>query len=165
MLCCFLCDGDATGYKIQTKIWAWSTNIRNILNNVIVLKENYQPHHLLRFIFFPVVTWQLLKGYISVQSNLYIKYQCKPISLQYSWLSVEQPIDWVLYECHWEVPINKKTSFYCWHTLFVQRFATRHNKQTMTGSVLLFNYLLHVYHCLRTTIKADIQIQAGNLYM
>ena len=83
---------------------------------------------LLWVIFFPVVTWQLLKGHISVQSCLYIEYQYKPISLQYSWLSVEQPIriDWVLYECHWEVPINTKTktSFYCWHTLFVQRFVS-----------------------------------------
>ena len=33
-----------------------------------------------------------------------------PISLQYSWLSVEQPIiiDWVLYKHKWEFPIHKK---------------------------------------------------------
>ena len=37
-------------------------------------------------------------------------FQHKPISLQYSWLSVEQPIriDRLFYKHHWEFPINKK---------------------------------------------------------
>ena len=45
-----------------------------------------------------------------VQSCLLIDNPYKPISLQYSWLSVEQPIriDWVLYKRCWEFPINKK---------------------------------------------------------
>ena len=48
-------------------------------------------------------------GHVDVQSCLLINSQYKPISLQYCWLSVEQPIriDWV-YKHHWEVPINKK---------------------------------------------------------
>ena len=47
----------------------------------------------------------------NVQSCLLLNFQYKPISLQYSWLSVEQPIrfDWVLYKHHREFPINKKT--------------------------------------------------------
>ena len=49
-------------------------------------------------------------GHVNVQSCLLINFQYKPISLQYSWLSVEQPIriDWELYKHHWEFPINKK---------------------------------------------------------
>ena len=39
-----------------------------------------------------------------------LSFQYKPISFQYSWLIVEQPIriDWVLYKHHWEFPIKKK---------------------------------------------------------
>ena len=44
------------------------------------------------------------------QNVALIIFQYKPINLQYSWLSVEQPIriDWVLYKHHWEFLINKK---------------------------------------------------------
>ena len=54
------------------------------------------------------VTTTLIR-HVNVQSCLLINSQYKPISLQYCWLSVEQPIriDWV-YKHHWEVPINKK---------------------------------------------------------
>ena len=50
-------------------------------------------------------------GHAIFQSCLLIISQHQPISLQYSWLSVEQPIriEWVLYKHHWEFPINKKT--------------------------------------------------------
>ena len=47
----------------------------------------------------------------NVQSCLLIIFQYQPISLQYSWLSVEQPESGgrVLYMHHWEFPILKKT--------------------------------------------------------
>ena len=50
------------------------------------------------------------KEHVNVQSCLLINYQLKPISLKYSWLSIEQPIriDIVLYKHYWEIPINKK---------------------------------------------------------
>ena len=46
----------------------------------------------------------------NVQSCLLIIFQHKPISLQCSWLSVEQPItlDWAFYRHHWEFPIHRK---------------------------------------------------------
>ena len=46
------------------------------------------------------------KKWFLVQSCLLIDNQYKPISLQYTWLSVEQPIriDWVLYKHCWEYP-------------------------------------------------------------
>ena len=52
----------------------------------------------------------LLIGHVNVQSCLLIIFQHQPISLKYSWLSVEQPIrfDWVLYRYHREFPIHKK---------------------------------------------------------
>ena len=48
----------------------------------------------------------LWKEMFLVQSCLLIDNQYKPISLQYTWLSVEQPIriDWVLYKYCWEYP-------------------------------------------------------------
>ena len=49
-------------------------------------------------------------GHANVQSCVLIYFQYKPISLQYSWMSVEQPIgiDCVLYMHHWEFPANMK---------------------------------------------------------
>ena len=57
-----------------------------------------------------MTSWSSPIKHINVQSCLLIHFQYKPISLQYSWLSVEQPIriDWVVYKHHWEFPINKK---------------------------------------------------------
>ena len=48
--------------------------------------------------------------YVNIQSCLLIIFQYQPISLLYSWWSVEQPIriDWVLNKNHWQFPINKK---------------------------------------------------------
>ena len=55
-------------------------------------------------------TWYLIIGHVIVQSCLLINFQSKPISLQSSWLSVEQPIriDGVLCKHHRKFPINKK---------------------------------------------------------
>ena len=55
-------------------------------------------------------SWTPSIWHANVQSWFLIDSQYKPISLQYSWLSVEQPIriDWVLYKRHWDFPINKK---------------------------------------------------------
>ena len=49
-------------------------------------------------------------GHVNVQSCLLINFLYKPISLQFSWLSVEQPIriDCVLYNHHWEFPIQRR---------------------------------------------------------
>ena len=50
-------------------------------------------------------------GHVNVQSCLLISLQYKPISLQNSWMSVEQPIriHWVFYKHHWQFPIKKTT--------------------------------------------------------
>ena len=68
----------------------------------------------------------MLIGHSNVQSCLLIDFKCKPISLQYSWLSVEQPIrvDWVLYMHHWQFQINKKTIPML--TLFISVFCRRY---------------------------------------
>ena len=57
------------------------------------------------------MTWCNYIGHAYVHSCPLINFQYKPISLQYSCLSVERPIrvDWVLYKPHWEFSINKKT--------------------------------------------------------
>ena len=49
-------------------------------------------------------------GYVYVQSCFLIIFQHQPMSLQYSWLSVEQPIriDQLLYKHHWEFPIHEQ---------------------------------------------------------
>ena len=48
--------------------------------------------------------------HVNVQSCIPIVTQYQPISLQYSWLAVEQPIRFwrVLYKHDWEFPIRKK---------------------------------------------------------
>ena len=39
-----------------------------------------------------ITHWRIIIGHVNVQSCLLIIFQYQPISLQYSWLSVEQPI-------------------------------------------------------------------------
>ena len=53
---------------------------------------------------------KIIIRHVNVQSCLLIIFQDQPISLQYSWLGVEQPIriDWVLHKHLLEFPINKK---------------------------------------------------------
>ena len=52
----------------------------------------------------------LIPKWLNYISCLLILFQHQPISLQYSWLSFEQPItiDWVLYKHHWEFSTHKQ---------------------------------------------------------
>ena len=56
-----------------------------------------------------LVHYCVIIGHVNVQSCLLSNSKHKPISLQYSWLSFEQPIriDRLLCKHHWEFPINK----------------------------------------------------------
>ena len=73
-------------------------------------------------------------GQVNAQSCLLINFQYRQINLQFSWLSVEQPIriDWVLNKHHLEFPINKKTtSISIFHTTYCIHLSW--NKQYYTS--------------------------------
>ena len=73
------------------------------INNIGIADQVYSTQQ--------VTTYHDSIGHVNVQSCLLINFLYKPISLQFSWLSVEQPIriDCVFYRHHWQFPINKKT--------------------------------------------------------
>ena len=83
----------------------WSFTIICFQNCAVDTHQGNQPRHYLICCFS-----SLGHATSNVQSCLPIIFQHQPISLKYSWLSVEQPIrfDWVLYRYHREFPIHKK---------------------------------------------------------